>query len=431
MSGATDKRKPAPSKVDRTDVPGSMPPVSDGRKPAFRIAAKALAKALADVVEVTPPGGKDTVPILNCVRIEAGEGVLTLTGCDLDQWIIRSLATSDREPNSSDWLAAIRPFSTCVPARALLAIVKKIDGDAMVTVTGPSVDEQRVTITAGRSRFRVACLPVDDFPFPNRPDFAHSFSLTASALRDVFGRVEHAISTEETRYYLNGVYMHPEGLEQRFAATDGIRLARLVQDGPDGSASFPAVIVGRRTVDVLDKLLDAAVKGEEDGSPAMVDIDADANGRVIHWAMPAADGGEVTLIAKTIDGTFPDYPRVIPAAPGNVLTIDRQALAGAIARVATVCSDKTRAVKLELAGSDKAVVSTTSPDIGDAMEELACAYAGDPLTIGFNGDYWRSCLSAVATDNVVMKFTDEGGPCRIEAEGGEAALVQVLMPLRV
>lgn len=411
----------------------------DRRRPAFRIAAKALAKALGDVVEVTPPGGKDTVPILNTVRIEAGEGALTLTGCDLDQWIIRTLATSDREPNSAEWMASIRPFSTCVPARALLAIAKKIDGDAMVTVAGPDEKDSRVTITAGRSRFRVACLPVDDFPFPNNPELAHSFSIAAASLRDVFGRVEHAISTEETRYYLNGVYMHPVGLEQRFAATDGHRLARLVQDGPDGTASFPAVIVGRRTVAVLDKLLDAATKVDNSTSddPAkacerpMVDIDADSCGRVIHWSMPTPDGGEVTLIAKTIDGTFPDYARVIPSQQANVLTIDRQALAGAISRVATVCSNKTRAVKLELAGGDKAVVSTTSPEIGDAMEELACAYAGDPLTIGFNGDYWRSCLSAVATDNVVMKFTDEGGPCRIEAEGGESALVQVLMPLRV
>lgn len=416
-----------------------MSGAADKRKPAFRIAAKALAKALQDVVEVTPPGGKDTIPILNTVRIEAGEGTLTLTGADLDQWIIRTLATSDREPNSAEWLDSIKAFSTCVPARALLAIVKKIDGDAMVTVTGPVEGESRVTITAGRSRFRVACLPVHDFPFPTQTDFAHSFSIAAATLRDVFGRVEHAISSEETRYYLNGVYMHPEGLEQRFAATDGHRLARLVQDGPDGAASFPAVIVSRHTVAVLDKLLEAAMKVDnstsDDAAKAcerpMVDIDADSNGRVIHWSMPTPDGGEVTLIAKTIDGTFPDYPRVIPSAPPNVLTIDRQALAGAISRVATVCSDKTRAVKLELVGSDKAIVSTASPDIGDAMEELACAYVGDALTIGFNGDYWRSCLSAVATDNAVMKFTDAGGPCRIEADGGESALVQVLMPLRV
>ncbi|ABD25086.1 DNA polymerase III beta subunit family protein [Novosphingobium aromaticivorans DSM 12444] len=412
---------------------------TDKRKPAFRIAAKAMAKALADVVEVTPAGGKDTIPILNTVRMEASDGVLTLTGCDLDQWIIRSLPTSDREPNSAEWLASIRPFATCVPARALLAIVKQIDADAMVTVAGPTDKESRVTITAGRSRFRVACLPVDDFPFPTRPDFEHSFSIAAGALRDVFARVEHAISTEETRYYLNGVYMHPQDLDQRFAATDGHRLARLVQDGPDGAASFPAVIIGRRTVAVLDKLLDAAGKVDtstsDDADKAcsrpMVEVDSDSNGRVIYWAMPAPDGGEVTLIAKTVDGTFPDYARVIPSAPSSFLTVDREALLAAIKRVAAVCSDKTRAVKLELDGAEKAIVSTASPEIGDAMEEIACEYAGEPLTIGFNGDYWRSCLSAVATDKVLMKFTDAGGPCRIEAEGGESALVQVLMPLRV
>lgn len=411
----------------------------DKRKPAFRIAAKAFAKALADVVEVTPAGGKDTIPILNTVRIEAAGGVLTLTGCDLDQWIIRTLPTADREPNAADWLASIRPFSTCVPARALLAIVKQIDGDAMVTIAGADDKESRVTITAGRSRFRVACLPVSDFPFPTRPDFEHSFSIAAATLRDVFARVEHAVSTEETRYYLNGIYMHPEGLDQRFAATDGNRLARIAQDGPDGAASFPAVIIGRRTVAVLDKLLDAAIKVDQSTSDdaamacerPMVEVDADSLGRVIYWHMPAVDGGEVTLIAKTVDGTFPDYLKVIPTTSTKVLTIEREALTAAIKRVAAVCSDKTRAVKLELDGADKAVVSTASADIGDAMEELPCAYAGDALTIGFNADFWRSCLGAVATDNVVIKFTDAGGPCRIEAEGDESALVQVLMPLRV
>ncbi|MDP3550627.1 MAG: DNA polymerase III subunit beta [Novosphingobium sp.] len=402
----------------------------DARKPAFRIAAKALAKALGDVVEVTPPGGKYTIPILNTVRIEVADGGLTLTGCDLDQWMIRTLATSDREPNSAEWVASIRPFATCVPARALLAIVKQIDGDAMVEVTGPVGDETRVTIKAGRSRFRVACLPVTDFPMPVAPEMGCSFSIAATALADVFAAVEHAISSEETRYYLNGIYMHPEALDQRFAATDGHKLARLAHDAPDGAASFPAVIVGRQTVAVLDKLLVAAVKAQEADSPAMVEVDAPAKGNVIYWQMPAADGGEVTLIAKTIDGTFPDYTRVIPSAPPNVLTIDREALSAAIKRVATVCSDKTRAVKLVLDG-DKATVSTTSIEIGDAMEELPCMYMGDAIEIGFNGDYWRACLGAVATDKVVMKFTDEGGPCRIEAEGGESALVQVLMPLRV
>lgn len=412
-----------------------MTRVQDKRKPAFRIAAKALAKALADVVEVTPAGGKDTIPILNTVLIQAGDGALTLTGCDLDQWMIRTLATNDREPNSAEWLDSIKAFSTCVPARALLAIIKQIDGDAMVTVTGPTEKEGRVTITAGRSRFRVACLPVDDFPLPSAGpawDVGEcSFSVAATALADVFAQVEHAISTEDTRYYLNGIYMHAVDLEQRFAATDGHKLARLSHDGPDGAASVPAVIIGRHTVAVLDKLLAAAAKAQDDDGTAMVGVDAPEKGNVIHWHMPASDGGEVTLIAKTVDGEFPDYTRVIPSGPPNVLTIDREALSAAIKRVATVCSNKTRAVKLEMDGADKAVVSTTSPDIGDAMEELPCMYMGEALTIGFNGDYWRSCLGAVATDKVVMKFSDAGGPCLITGEGGESALVQVLMPLRV
>lgn len=408
--------------------------VTDPRKPAFRIAAKALAGALKDVCEVCPPGSKETIPILNGVLIDVGDGVVTLTACDLDQWIMRTVATADRDgPASAEWLASIKPFGMVIPARPLLAIVKEIDGEAMVELAAPlDKSDARATIKAGRARFRVKCLPVADMPMPPPADVEHNFSLPATQLRDVFANVEHAISSEETRYYLNGIYMHAVDLDQRFAATDGHRLARRVIDGPDGAASFPAVIVGRKTIAVLDKLLEAAAKGASEDDPALVDIEADANARALTWMMPAADGGEVTLIAKTIDGDFPDYARIIPQAASLVLTIDRVALIEAVRRVATVAASKTRIVKLDLA-EGLATVSSSSPDIGEASEDVAGEYLGAALTIGFDSKYWREALGAIATDKVVMRFSDAGAPVLIEPEntGDAAALVQVLMPCRV
>jgi DNA polymerase-3 subunit beta len=164
----------------------------------------------------------------------------------------------------------------------------------------------------------------------------------------------------------------------------------------------------------------------------MVEIEADANGRAITWMMPAADGGEVTLIAKTIDGSFPDYARVIPQGHPNTLTIARDMLAAAIKRVATVAESKTRIVKLDLA-KGLATVSSASTDIGEASEDLAAEYTGAAMTVGFDSRYWRDALGAVATDKVVMRFSDAGAPVLIEAEatGDEVGLVQVLMPVRV
>lgn len=409
-----------------------MSAAKDGRKPAFRIAAKALAGALKDVCEIAMPAGKSTIPILATVLIKAGDGQLTLHGTDLDHWIIRELATSDRDgPGSADWIKGIKPFAMCVPARALLEICKTIDGDAMVDVIGPADGESRAVIKAGRARFKILCLGVDDFPMHAGFTYAHGFELPATALRDAFGRVEHAISTEETRYYLNGIYMHPEGLETRFAATDGHRLARAAMDGPDGATSFPNVIIGRRTVAVLDKLLDAAVKAEAPETINKVTVESNASGSVLSFGMAAADGGEVTLIAKAIDGSFPDYNRVFPSAPTETLVIDRVALIEAIRRVASVAESKTRIVKLEL-GDDLVTISGQSDGIGEASEDLAASYDGKAMSIGFDSKFWREALGALATDKVVMRFTDSAAPMLVLPEPSDnAALVQVVMPCRV
>lgn len=404
-----------------------------GRKSAFRIRAGALHGALKDLEKVVAP--KATIPILSHVRVMAQNGVLLLTATNLDLWAWRECATDDRNgPGSAEWLESIRPFGVALPGKALMAILGEIDADAMVTIEAleeaSATTAGKVTITAGRSRFRLNALPTADFPAVPAVRGDHQLAMKAAALADVFARVEHAISTEETRYYLNGIFVHADGLNLKFAATDGHRLAMLPIDAPDGGASFPPTIIGRVTVGVLDKALAAAVKADEGCD---VEISATETGALLRFEMPAADEGQLTLVAKAIDGTFPDYQRVIPADPPIRITAHRATLIGVLKRVAVLADDKSRAIAVEAEGATLRL-SAISPELGEASEELACVYGGPAIRWGFDSRYWRDALGAVATDEVRMAVTDEGGPVRIEAVGSDDAagrLVQVVMPIRV
>ena len=419
--------------------------VGDPRRPMTRVRAGALAAALKDVVGAV--AGRNTVPALEFVRFEARDGRIALMATDLDLWVSRDLASDDGgEADSTAWRASIRSFALLLPAKALAAVTSQFDADAMVTISAPDGAETRAVIAAGRARFKLNCLPAVDFPLPLPADTGACFELTCSALGDLFASVEHAISTEETRYYLGGIYLHPEGLDLRAAATDGHRLARLRIDGPEGAASFPPGIISRRTVALLDKLLVAAVKGAEEGSTPVVSISAEGNigehGQAarLRFAMPAADGGEIQLTAKTIDGVFPDYVRVIPVDPPGCAMVPRASLIEAVKRVAVLAEDKTRTVKCQF-GADKLVLTVTSAALGEASEELACSHQGD-LTVGFDAKYLLDALQALACDSVAFGLPgDATGPVRIRAahstgsgQSGESEsdrLVQVLMPVRV
>ncbi len=405
--------------------------VADPRRSAFRIRAGSLKAALADIAAVVSP--KATIPILSMVMVQAGDGVLTLSATNLDLWASRDLATDDREVNSADWRASLRAFAVCVPAKPLLGILGEIDADAMVTVE--AMDEASATVggavkvTAGRSRWTLKGLPSADFPGAAPAEWDIEFSMKAAALADAFAAVGHAISSEETRYYLNGVFLHPAdadgALDLRFAATDGHRLARLAIDAPEGSLCAPAVIVPRQVVSILAKELGRV---PEDGE---IGVSMGRGGAVMLFTLPMPDDGTLTVQAKMIEGTFPDYTRVIPDAPPNRLTVGREALLGALRRVVVLADGKSRAVKLE-AGTDKLTLTASTIELGDAAEEVPCVYGGPQIIWGFDGRYLRDALGAVASDEVRVMLTDAAGPVRIEgAAADEARLIQVLMPIRV
>lgn len=430
----SDKRKPESLLADLTNVAsGSMPQVSDRRKPATRVKAGTLLGVLKDLEKIVP--AKDTIPALSCVLIDARDGVITAQATNLDMWGERDCASDDRDgPASREWIASVRPFTALLPGKLLRKLLAEFDSEAMVTIDATDCNggPGQATISAGRARFKLNALDPEHMPRVPAVEPTYCYDIRCSQLADALAAVRHAMSSEDTRYYLNGVFVHPLNLALRFAATDGKRLARRSIDGPDGAASFPPGIVSRKTVELLDQLLTAAAKADENAQVS-VECASEDRGALIRWEMPAADGGTVTITAKTVDGDFPDYARVIPASPPIRAVVARAALAEAIKRVAVLASDKNNAVKAEFeAGLLRLTVTT--PETGEAVEELPCTTSGGTVSVGLDHQYWREALGVMACDDVAMLMTDEGGPVRLQNAAPDAdaeALVQVIMPVRV
>ncbi len=349
---------------------------------------------------------RNTIPILANVLIEAEGNTASFRATDLDIEVL------DRAPAVVEQAGA-----TTVSAVTLHEIVRKLPDGALVQLTADNA-AGRLTVAAGRSNFSLATLPKEDFPVMASSEYSSNFTAKAEVLRRLFDKSKFAISTEETRYYLNGVYMHvaesEEGRVLRCVATDGHRLARIDATLPAGAEAMPGVIVPRKTVGELRKLLD-----EDD-----MDIAVSVSETKVRFATP-----DITLTSKVIDGTFPDYSRVIPMNNTRRLEVDAGEFAKAVDRVATVSSERSRAVKLQL-DEDRLVLSVNAPDSGAAEEELAVAYGDEPLEIGFNAKYLLEIASQVDRENAVFMFNSSGDPTLMR-EGTDTSAVYVVMPMRV
>ncbi len=364
----------------------------------------ALLKAVSQAQSVVER--RNTIPILANVLIEAEDDSVQFRATDLDIEIV------DKAPARVE-----RPGATTVSATTLHEIVRKLPDGALVTLTADNA-AGRLSVEAGRSHFSLATLPKEDFPVMASSEYQSNFSAPAPVLRRLFDKSRFAISTEETRYYLNGVYMHVAdadgGKVLRCVATDGHRLARIDADLPPGAADMPGVIVPRKTVGELRKLLD-----DDD-----MEIAVSVSETKVRFATP-----DITLTSKVIDGTFPDYTRVIPMNNSRRLEVDAAEFAQAVDRVATVSSERSRAVKMQLE-NDRLVLSVNAPDSGAAEEELAVAYGDEPLEIGFNAKYLLEIASQVDRENAVFLFNSSGDPTLMR-EGNDLSAVYVVMPMRV
>ncbi|AXI44552.1 DNA polymerase III subunit beta [Sulfitobacter sp. SK012] len=370
----------------------------------FSIERAALLKAVSQAQSVVER--RNTIPILANVLIEAEGSDVSFRATDLDIEVV------DRAPAQVE-----RAGSTTVAATTLHEIVRKLPDGALVSLTADSA-AGRLTVEAGRSNFSLATLPKEDFPVMASSEYASNFSADAKVLRRLFDKSKFAISTEETRYYLNGVYMHiadgDGGKMLRCVATDGHRLARIDADMPADASDMPGVIVPRKTVGELRKLLD------DDDMKIAVSVSETK----IRFATP-----QITLTSKVIDGTFPDYTRVIPQGNTRKLEVDAAEFARAVDRVATVSSERSRAVKLQL-DEDRLILSVNAPDSGAAEEELAVAYNDEHLEIGFNAKYLLEIASQVDRENAVFLFNSSGDPTLMR-EGNDTSAVYVVMPMRV
>jgi len=370
----------------------------------FAIERADLVKAVSQAQSVVER--RNTIPILANVLIETTPNGVSFRATDLDTEIIY-LANAQVE----------RPGATTVSASMLNDIARKLPDGALVQLDlDPS--SGRLAVIAGRSNFSLATLPREDFPVMSTSEYSANFAAPASVLRRLFDKSKFAISNEETRYYLNGVYMHvaqsDEGPCLRCVATDGHRLARIDAPLPAGAQDMPGVIVPRKTVGELRKLLD------DDATEIAVSVSETK----VRFATPT-----ITLTSKVIDGTFPDYSRVIPAGNSRKLEVDAGDFAKAVDRVATVSSERSRAVKLSL-DEDRLVLSVNAPDSGAAEEELPVAYADEPLEIGFNAKYLHEIAGQIDRENAVFLFNGSGDAALIR-EGGDVSAVYVVMPMRV
>ncbi len=379
-------------------------PASLGAMMKISIERAALLKAVGQAQSVVER--RNTIPILANVLIEAEGSTVSLRATDLDiEAVDRAAAVVER------------PGSTTVSAVTLHEIVRKLPDGALVQLAS---DESagRLTVTAGRSTFSLATLPKEDFPVMANSEYSANFTAPAAVLRRLFDKSKFAISTEETRYYLNGVYLHvaqgEDGKVLRCVATDGHRLARIDAPLPEGAEEMPGVIVPRKTVGELRKLLD------DDDTQIAVSVSETK----IRFATPA-----IQLTSKVIDGTFPDSTRVIPVGNTRRMEVDAAEFAKAVDRVATVSSERSRAVKMRL-DEDRLVLSVNSPDTGAAEEELAVAYSDDVLEIGFNAKYLLEIASQVDRENAVFLFNSSGDPTLMR-EGNDLSAVYVVMPMRV
>ena len=363
-----------------------------------------LLKSLGHVHRVVER--RTTIPILANVLIKADKGRLSLKATDLDLEVIDSV-TAEVAPGGA----------TTVPAHMFYDIVRKLPDGSQVVVEATG-ERAVLTIRAGRSRFTLQTLPESDFPDLAAGEMTHSFKLPAGDFKRLIDKTQFAISTEETRYYLNGIYLHTVGTGAnatlRAVATDGHRLAQVELPLPDGAAGMPGVIIPRKTVSEVQRLIETG-----DG-----EISVELSSGKVRFAI-----GDAVLTSKLIDGTFPDYARVIPLNNDKHLVVDKKDFEAAVDRVSTVSSERGRAVKLSIAGG-RLTLSVTNPDSGSATEELEVDYDSEPLDIGFNSRYLLDIAAQIEGEVAILKLADPGSPTLIQDKDAKGALY-VLMPMRV
>ncbi|MCI5049787.1 MAG: DNA polymerase III subunit beta [Rickettsiales bacterium] len=362
-----------------------------------------ILRALTHIQSVVERRG--TIPILANVKLETSAGQLRLSATDMDIAITEAIAAEVGKEGA-----------TTVPAHMLYEIVRKLPDGSQIEME--SSDDGKVVIKAGSSRFNLPSLPVDDFPVMSEDDLQHSFQITADECKALVEKTRFAISTEETRYYLNGVYFHAtddEGANVlRAVATDGHRLARIQIALPEGAEEIPGIIVPRKTIGELTKLIEEGVQ----------DVEISLSETKIRF-----NCGQAVLVSKLIDGNFPDYDRVIPTGNDKIMEVECKTFSEAVDRVSVISTDKSRGIKLQVEPG-KLTLSANSSEQGSATEEVSVKYGADAVEIGFNSRYLLDIANQIENDSAQFVLSDAGSPA-IVRDPSDVGALYVIMPMRV
>lgn len=365
----------------------------------FTIQREALLKPLQLVAGVVER--RQTLPVLSNVLLVVDGQQLSLTGTDLEVELVGRVTLEE----------AADPGEITVPARKLMDICKSLPSDTLIDIR---VDDQKLVVKAGRSRFTLSTLPANDFPTVEEGPGSQTFTLSQAKLRRLIDRTSFAMAQQDVRYYLNGMLLEVQTGVLRAVATDGHRLAMCSMEAGIQQDGKHQVIVPRKGILELARLLT-----EQDGEVSIV----------LGQNHIRANTGEFTFTSKLVDGKFPDYERVLPRGGDKLVVGDRQVLREAFSRTAILSNEKYRGIRLQLA-SGLLKIQANNPEQEEAEEEVAVDYNGSSLEIGFNVSYLLDVLGVMGTEQVRLILADSNSSALLqEADNDESSYV--VMPMRL
>jgi len=371
----------------------------------FTVDREVIFKSLTHIQSVVEK--RNTVPILSNVLISANDDKLSLLATDLDMWIIENLSCQSQISGS-----------ITVSAHLLCDIVRKLPEGSEIELKILDEEGSLVQVSSERTNFKLPSLPANDFPVLSEEDFKNQFIISSDNFIRLIDKTKFAISTEEARYYLNGIFLHEAESNNvpmlRAVATDGHRLAQVDFPLPEGAKDIAGIIIPNKTIREVRKLID-----DYSG-----DLSISSSSSKIKFVI-----GEVTVYSKLIDGTFPDYTKVIPTEHTKLMKVEKKLFSSAVDRVSTISSHKSKSVKIKI-DTNKLLISATSDEAGRGLEEIVANYESDVMEIGFNSKYLLDIASQVDGDVIYFKLSDAASPALIGDSGDESAIF-VLMPMRV
>ena len=366
----------------------------------FEVTKPLLLKALSSVNGAVEK--KNTIPVLQNVKIEAQDNKVILFATDMDILI------------TSNFNATIKSKgSTTVPAQMFYDIVRKIPDDAIITIL--QENNNILNIKSGKSKYNLPCIDSSEFPSLAEGELSEPTKVESGKLAKMIDKTRFAISNDETRYYLNGLFFQAikvdNNFELRLVATDGHRLAMSHLEASNVKENF-GVILPKKSVNEIRRIIDSAKEVFVSVSRAKIKIATD----------------QATIVSKLIDGDFPDYTKVLPKNNNQIATVNKKILFDCVDRVSTVASDKHRSLKMTVE-KNKITLQINANDGSFAHEELDVSYDGDKVEIGFNSRYLLDVIGQIDKEELMLKFKDGNSPALVEAKDFNA--IFVIMPVRI